>query len=206
MPAEFYKGSDWQDTSGPYVTVPCHEADVWPIADNSISGTKDGIFTAGNVYDGVHPVVALGGITVADGRPLNVTGVVVSAIPGLTIPLGRVIVNIADGMIVKNYVCNILTYNGGAPATFEVAPVPGQPVFVDDTDDLSAGCTLSLSPLNVNGLKNPQAGVLWYCQDEMADAGQGGYNAAATFDSSLPNSLTEQAYCVLLINGFRDLA
>ena len=206
MTTEFTEAPGWQDTSGPYVTIPAHESDVWPIADNSISGTKDSLFDADGSYGGGHPVIALGGRTVADGRPLNITGVVVSAVPGLTTALGRVIVNIADGNIVHNWVANILTYNGGAPATFETAPVPGQPVYVDDGDDLAAGVTLSLSPLNVDGLKNPQAGVLWYCQDEMADQAQGGPNAAATFDGSLANSLVEQDYCILLFNGSRDLA
>jgi len=206
MTTEFYEGSGWQDTSGPYVTVPCHESDVWPIADNSISGTKDSLFDANGAYGGGHPVVAVGGRTAADGRPLNVTGVVVSATPGLTTALGRVIINIANGMIVHNYVANILTYNGGDPATFETAPVVGQPVYVDDGDDLAAGVTLSLSPLNVAGLKNPLAGVLWYCQDEMADSAQGGPNATYSFDTSLANSLVEQAYCILLLNDGRDLA
>lgn len=205
----FTSGPDWQDTSGPYVTIPALEADVWPIDDNSGSGTKDDLFdTVGGrlVYSGGHPVVALGGRTAADGRPLNITGVVVSGTPGSTVALSRVIVNIADGMIVKNWVANILTYAAGAAATFETAPVPGQPVYVDDSDDLGEGTTLSMSPLNDAGVKNPQAGVLWYCQDEMADSGQGGPNVTYTFDTSLANSLVQQEYCVLLFNGSRDLA
>jgi hypothetical protein len=117
-----------------------------------------------------------------------------------------VIVNIAAGNIVHNWVANILTYNGGAPATFETAPVPGQPVYVDDGDDLAAGVTLSLSAINVAGVKNPQAGVLWYCQDEMADAGQGGPRATYTFDTSLLNSLVQQAYCILLTQTSQEVA
>lgn len=202
----FITGPDWQDTSGPYVTVPVHEQDIWPVADNSGSGTKDGIFDANGDYDGVHPVVAIGGRTAADGRPLNLTGVVVSATPGLTTSLGRVVINIADGFIVHQYVANILTYNAGSAATFETAPVVGQPVYVDDSDDLGEGVTLSMSPLNDGDLKNPQAGVLFYCQDEMADSAQGGPNATYSFDTSLANELVEQSYCVLLFNGSRDLA
>jgi len=202
----FYGDVDWQDTSGPYVTVRVHEQDIWPVADNSGSGTKDGIFDANGDYDGVHPVIAIGGRTAADGRPLNITGIVVSAIPGLTTSLGRVIINIADGFIIKNYVANVLTYSGGDANTFEQAPVPGQPVYVDDSDDLGEGVTLSLSPLNDADVKNPQAGVLFYCQDEMADSAQGGPNATYSFDTSLANELVEQVFCVLLFNGSRDLS
>lgn len=202
----FQLGPDWQDTSGPYVTVPVHEKDIWPVADNSGSGTKDSIFDANGDYAGVHPVIAIGGRTAADGRPLNITGIVVSAIPGSTTSLGRVIVNIADGFIVKQWVANVLTYAAGSAATFEQAPVVGQPVYVDDSDDLGEGVTLSMSPLNDADVKNPQAGVLFYCQDEMADSAQGGPNETYSFDTSLANSLVEQEFCVLLFNGSRDLS
>ena len=84
-------------------------------------------------------------------------------------------------MIVRQYVSNILTYSGTVPATFETAPVVGQPVFVDDSQALTAGVTLSMSPLNGHGgLRNPLAGYLWYCQDEMANAEMGGARSAAT--------------------------
>jgi hypothetical protein len=136
-----------------------------------------------------------------------VTGVVVSCnISAAGTATDRVTVNIADGAIVRQYVSNILTYSGGSAYTFETAPVVGQPVYVDDSADLSNGVTLSMSPLNSAGLKNPMAGVLWYCQDEIADGQVGGSRSTATFDTSLPNSETEQIYCVLLINNTRDLA
>lgn len=200
MPSEFYKSTDWQQSSGPEVVVQVHESDVWPIADNSGSTTKDGLFDANGLYDGVHPVVAIGGRTTADGRPENLTGVVVSATPGSTTALGLVRINIADGVIVRQYVANVLTYAAGSPATFETAPVPGQPVYVDDSDDLGEGVTLSMSSLNDGGLANPQAGWLHYCQDEYANYGVGGENATSTFDGTLANELVEQVYCVLLTN------
>jgi len=202
-PATFRDGSDWQQSSGPHTIVQVHESDCWPVDDNSGSGTKD------DLINGRHPVIAIGGRTVALGRPLNVTGVVVSvhnATTGVSAGTDKVQVNIADGVIVRQYVSNILTYNAGAPATFETTPVPGYPVYVDDSGDLSEGVTLSMSPLNEAGLKNPQAGVLWYCQDEYMDSDVGGPNAAATFDTALPNEETEQEFCVLLFNGSRDLA
>jgi hypothetical protein len=200
MPDSFQEGSDWEQGSGPITIVTVHESDCWPVADNSGSGTKDALAA------GLHPVIAIGGRTAADGRPLNVTGVVTSFTAGLTVPLGIVRVNIADGMIVRQYVANVLTYAQGAAATFEQAPVPGQPVYVDDSDDLSEGVTLSMSPLNDADVRNPLAGYLWYCQDELADAGVGGPNAISTFDGTLANSLVEQEYCVLLINAARELA
>ena len=200
MPDTFQEGSNWQQSSEPYTIIQVHEADCWPVDDNSGSGTKD------QLADGLHPVIAIGGRTAADGRPLNVTGVVVSYRAGLTTATGLAQVNIADGAIVRQYVANVLTYSGGSAATFETAPVVGQPVYVDDSDDLSEGVTLSMSPLNDAGVKNPQAGVLFYCQDEYADAMVGGPNTASTFDTSLSNSLVEQEYCVLLLNVSRDLA
>jgi hypothetical protein len=200
MPDEFQQGTDWQQSSGPYVEVDVHESDIWPIADNSGSGTKDAL------ADGLHPVVAIGGRTAADGRPLNLTGVVVSFTPGLTVPTGIARINIADGMIVRQYVANVLTYAAGVPATWETAPVPGQPVYVDDSNDLSEGVTLSMSPLNDADVRNPLAGYLWYCQDEFADAAVGGPRTASTFDGTLLGSLVEQEYCVLLVNNGRELA
>ena len=118
----------------------------------------------------------------------------------------QVRVNVANGMIVRNWVANVLTYAQSAPSTFEQAPVVGQPVYVDDSASLAAGVTLSMSPLNAAGLRNPVAGHLTYCQNEMADDMVGGARAAHTFDDDLSNSLVQQAYCIILSNGWRELA
>lgn len=199
MSAEFY-GHGYQCSSEPLNIIDALESDIWPVADNSGSGTKDAI------GDGLHPVVALGGRTAADGRPLNLTGVVISFTAGLTIATGRVRINIADGACVVNYVANVLTYANNVPATFEQTPVPFQPVYVDDSNDLQEGVTLSMSPLNDTDVANPLAGHLYYCQDELPDAAYGGARTAATFDTSLANELVEQAYCIILSNGWRELA
>jgi hypothetical protein len=201
MPATFYAGTNWQQSSEPHTIIDVQESDCWPVDDRSGSGTKD------KLDEGLHPVIALGGRTAADGRPLNITGVVVSytgAGTGTATDLVRV--NIADGTIVRQYVANVLTYSGGDANTFETAPVPLQPVYVDDSDDLGEGVTLSMSPLNDAGVKNPQAGVLFYCQDEYANSQVGGPNSTSTFDTSLADELVEQEYCVLLFNGSRELA
>jgi hypothetical protein len=199
MPNTFYSGPAWEQSSGPIVNVNVLENDVWPVDDNSISGAKDALF------DGSHPVVAVGGRTVADGRPLNIVGTVMKYYAGLTVSMSRVELNIAHGHIVRQYVANITVYDStGTASTFEQAPIVGQPVFVDDSGGLTAGVTLSMSPLNSAGLANPQAGVLWYCQDEIVDRFAGGARSTPTFDGTLANSLVEQVYCVLISRG-RDL-
>jgi len=201
--AEFY-GLGYETSSAPLTIVDVHESDIWPIADNA-EAAKDAIGL------GLHPVVAIGGRTALDGRPLNVTGVVISFTAGLTVPFGRVAVNIANGYIVKNYVSNIDGYvAGGAANSWEQAPVIGQPVYVDDSTDLGAGCTLSMSPTNDANpaVANPMAGVLWYDQDEYVDVAQGGSVLAAdvVWPLTWAASTYEYLVCVLLINGARDLA
>ena len=52
----------------------------------------------------------------------------------------------------------------------------------------------------------PLAGHLIYCQDEMRNDMVGGARTAATFDTALSNSLVQQVYCVILSNGWRELA
>jgi len=194
MTAEF-QGHPYQQSSEPLTIVDAQESDIWPVADNSGSGTKDAI------GEGLHPIVALGGRTVADGRPLNDVGVVISYTAGLTTATGRVRVNVAKGAQIYNPVANVLTYDAGDPNTFEQAPIPNQPVYVDDSDSLGEGVTLSLSPLNNDDLPNPQAGWLDYAQDELPDSAYGGPRAASTFDNSLADELVQQVYCVRLGSG-----
>ena len=135
------------------------------------------------------------------------TGVVVTCLEGLVEAEDVVQINTADGAIVRQYVHNVLTYSEAVPASWETAPVVGQPVYVDDSAALGAGVTLSMSPFNSTGtLKNPLAGYLWYCQDEYADSTVGGPNVDPTFDGTLAEESVEQEYCVLLINSARDLS
>jgi len=199
MPDTFQDGTNWEQESEPQCNIDFQESNAWPVDDNSGSGTKD------QLDAGLHPIVALGGRTVADGRPLNVTGVVVSFNTSvLGTGTDRGVLNIARGYAVRQYVANVLTYAAGVPATFETAPVPFQPVYVDDSDDLSEGVTCSLSPLNDADVANPLAGWLYYCQDEIADGQVGGARATSTFDTSLADELVEQEYCVMLAGGGRD--
>ena len=190
--ATFNSGATYETSSEPQTVVQVHEADCWPVADNSGSGTKD------ELEDGLHPVVAIGGRTAADGRPSNLVGVVVTVLEGLTEPVDLVQLDVAREKIVLNYVCNVLTYSAGDANTFEQAPVIGQPVYVDDSDDLGEGCTLSMSRLNDADVANPMAGVLWYNQDEYADASVGGPNTSSDWPLTWASSIYEYAVCILL--------
>ncbi len=195
-----FQGHPWQQGSEPYLPAEVQEVDCYPVDDRSGSGTKD------QLADGLHPVVAIGE-QAAPSRPLQRTGVVVTIdVTTAGTATDRVVVNIADGAIVQQYVANVLTYANDVPATFEQTPQVGQPVYVDDSNDLSEGVTLSMSPLNDGDLENPLAGNLWYCQDEIADGGYGGARLASTFDTSLANELVEQSYCVMLTSAMRELA
>lgn len=188
MPEEFYSGTNWEQSSGPIIPRQVHESDVWPV-DNNAAGAKDVL------ADGLHPVVAVGERTAAGGRPALVTGVVITYTPGTTTALGIVNLNIAEGMIVRQYVANIRDYS---PVDYETAPSVGMPVYVDDSATIGAGVTLSMAEEQAAGLLNPQAGVLWYCQDELATSKMGGPRAVSTFDHTLADTLVEQEYCVLL--------
>jgi hypothetical protein len=199
MPNTFFAGSNWEQSSDPCTYITVMDTDCWPVGARSESGTKD------TLAAGKHPVLAIGPMDAASGRPLNLTGVVVTYQAGATAALGQVVLNVANGAIVRQWVNNTLTYAGTHAATWEAAPVVGQPVYVDDSHDLSEGVTLSFSPLNEDALKNPLAGYLWYMQDEYANASVGGPNVASTFDTALLATRVEQEYAILLINTGREL-
>ena len=190
--AEFNSGTDIQDSSGPQCNRKFEEDVIWPIAHNSGSGVKDAL------ADGLHPVVAIGGRTTDDGRPNNITGIVVSynAVSDIAV------VNIASCQIVRNYVSNIYGYDGGNGADdWEDAPIIGQPVYVDDSDDLGEGCTLSMSASNDEGVANPLAGYLMYCQDEYVDYYIGGGQDTEWGPEWSNVASEEHLVCVLLTNA-----
>ena len=188
MGALFQVGSDWQQSLGPELMRQVKLADVWP------EGTpKD------DLSDGDHPVVAVGPATAADGRPNQPVGVVVSyeSVSGI------VVMNFAPGLIVLQDVANVLTYSGSVPNTFETSLNFGRVVYVDDSaGDLGVGTTLSLSPQNDAGLKNPIAGYIWRKQDEIADSGIGGDNTDP-FPITVANSLVETNLAIMLV-GFAN--
>jgi hypothetical protein len=192
MPTEFIHGTDWEQSSGPIISRMVHLVDVWPQGTGAMGeiagGDKD------ILENGMHPAFAIGAKA---NRPNNLVGVVMSYEPAATL----VILNMADKFISRQYVANILTYGQAVPATWAAAYVLGAPVYVDDSEALSPGVTLSLSPENQTPSPNPLFGYIWYCQDDFADHGVGGPNLA----SGLPvtandEELVEALLCVMQVN------
>jgi hypothetical protein len=190
MPDSFYIGTDWQCTSGPLVTRQVSLNDVWPEGDHDSEPDQNDkcILVAG-----MHPALAVG---LKANRPENITGVVVSYNANANL----LVMNFADKFCSKQYVANVLTYSAGDPSTFDQSMSVGDPVYVDDSDGLGEGTTLSRSPRNANGDPNPFFGVLWYCQDEYQDYGVGGPNQSAVWPKALDNELDESLYCVLHVD------
>jgi len=186
--ATWYAGTDWEQSSGPFCNRKFAESDLWPI-DNNALGAKDVL------ADGDHPVVAISSTrTTADGRPQTLTGVVVSYDAVALIA----VVNVAHCVIVRDYVSNIDGYNGAVSNSWEAAPIIGQPVYIDDSADLGAGCTMSMSAANSAGDANPLAGWLMYCQDEYYDRYiSGAGQSAVSFDWDTDED-NEYLVCVLL--------
>jgi len=195
MPDEFYGETDWEGSSGPIIprTVDVSE-DLWPQGTGAMGeidgGDKD------SVADGLHPVLAIGPKA---QRPANLTGVVMT----YNSANDRAVMNLADKVIVKAYVSNILTYSGGASATYDASLAMGEPVYVDDSGPLSAGVTLSRSRLNESTTANPLAGYIWRCQDQYDDSGVGGVDGDV-FPIAIANTTsgTETLLCVMLVNDF----
>jgi hypothetical protein len=186
--AEFYFGTDWESSSGPILSRAFHVADLWPVgldSESDATGDKD------LLADGLHPFVAIGPKAL---RPVNLVGVVMTYHLGTTIAE----VNLAPGFCAKAYVANVLTYNGGNPATFDQSLAIGEPVYVDDSVPLDSGITLSRSPLNDAANGNPRAGYLFYDQDDYADYAVGGPNSAADWPKTVANSLIYTLVTVLL--------
>lgn len=192
MPTDFISGPDWQCSSGPITTRAWDaSADLWPHGAGSEIGGGDKDVLA----DGLHPVLAIG---LKADRPRNLTGVVVT----YNSNNDRAILNMAEKVCVKAYVANVLTYSGGNPYTFDQSMAIDHPVYVDDSDGLTSGVTLSRSPMNSSGSANPLAGYIFYCQDDYDDSGVGGAGANVSYPLTVLNSLVENEYCILLTNDY----
>jgi hypothetical protein len=188
---EFYNDPDWEGSSGPIIarTFDASE-DLWPHgtgAQGEIDGGDKDVLA-----DGLHPVLAIGP---KGNRPRNLTGVVMTYQSNND----RAVMNLADKVVVRQFVSNILTYSGGAGATFDTSLAVGDPVYVDDSGPLSAGVTLSRSPLNESTSSNPLAGYVHRCQDQYDDSGVGGYSGDV-FPMTLANTAVETEVCVMLVN------
>jgi len=188
----FYSGSTWQQSSEPVITRKVHMEDddetalVWPEG-----GTFD------TLGAGEHPVLAIGR---SDNRPMNITGTVISYDSATDIAT----FNIADKHIVRAYVANINAYTQGAASGWQNTIYPGDPVYIDDSDDLSTlntGCTLSFAPRNEDPLNNPLAGYVHWCQDEYDDQGVGGPNTSQGINQPAATDTSEMlTLCVMIVN------
>lgn len=184
----FYSGTNWQSTSGPYLNRNWQDDDLWPHGPDSESdntGDKD------DLADGLHPFLAIGPKAL---RPLNMVGVMVT----YNSATGIAVMNVAPGFCAKSYVANVLTYSNDQPATFDQSLAIGEPVYIDDSNSLDSGITLSRSPLNDDGNGNPLAGYLFYDQDDYPDAGVGGPNLTADWPKACANSLVYTLVTVML--------
>lgn len=190
MPDEFYKGTDWEGSSGPILPRMVAATDLWPHGLHSDGRNAD----KDVLEDGLHPVLALGPET---ARPNNLIGVVMKFTNQYLVTL-----NLADKFIVRNYVANVTVHgdnNGGD--TYAAHYHALDPVYIDDSPCLSDGVTLSLSPLNDNGEANPLAGYIFYCQDEYLDGGIGGPNLSEVFPIAADvANLVEAVLCIMLVN------
>ena len=193
----------WEQSSGPIITRDYHVSDLWPVGAHGdrAGGAKD------LLEDGLHPVVAIGPNTVEGvkaNRPRNLTGVVISVTEdNVTGDLEHIVqVNLADKVVVRNYVANITSYSAGSPV-FTTSVDIGDPVYVDDSPDLSAGVTLSFSPVNDDSDDpNPLAGYIYYCQDELVNFFLGGPNVDAQYPRTVDGTLDEEVYCIMLVNDY----
>lgn len=188
MVDEFYKGTDWQSSSGPIISRQLTTADLWPEGpDSESNGTGD----KDDLADGLHPILAIGPKA---NRPSNMVCSVMTYLADADLAQ----VNIAPGHIVKQYVANVLTYSTGSPNTYDTSLAVGDPVYVDDSDSLDSGVTCSRSPLNDDNAANPLAGYIWYDQNDYADFHVGGPNASAGMPITVAESLVYTKVSVLI--------
>lgn len=189
MPAEFYNFTNWEQTTEPLVTVQFESGMLWPhgLASEIGGGNKDVL------VNGLHPILAVGAKAIRAIE--NLTGVVVTVNDNS----GLVQLAIGKGLIVRNYVANILTYAQGAAATWAANWIVGMPVYIDDSAELTEGVTLSLSPLNSAGSENPLAGWIVPQQDEYKDIQVGGPNAASLYPKAANAGATVEATLAILL-------
>lgn len=183
----FYRSPGWQSTSEPYINRQLATGDIWPegLASETDGGDKDVL------KDGDHQFFAVGAKA---NRPLNEVGITVSH--NATANLLQM--NVAPGFIASAYVANVLTYDQGSAATFATSIAVGDPVFIDDSEDLDPGITLSLSPMNDDGDDNPLVGYIWYDQDDYLDESVGGARASANYPKTVGETLTNTLVTVMI--------
>jgi hypothetical protein len=186
---EFYGETDWQATSGPILSRQfawlngaegvLGVGDLWPVGQISCS---DGATDKDDLDPGLHPFLAIGPKAL---RPLNLVGVVMT----YNVNAGLANLNLAPGFAALTWVCNILGYNSQSHVAnaWDASLDVGEPVYIDDSPEIAAGCTLSRSPANNLQAGNPRAGYTFYDQDDYADFGVGGPNLVDDWPKVLDN-------------------
>jgi hypothetical protein len=191
MPNDFITGTDWEQSSGPIIARMVHLADCWPQgtgAMGEIAGGDKDVLVNGN-----HPAFAVGAKA---NRPNNLVGVVMTYEPAADL----VILNMADKFISRQWVANVLSYGTSVPNAWDAHLELGDPVYIDDSEALSPGCTLSRSPRNQANSANPLFGYIWYCQDDYADEGVGGPNHVKKLPHEGLGTYQEHLLCVMQVN------
>jgi len=191
MPDTFLTGTDWQCSSGPIITRQVITDYLWPEG-----APKD------TVTNGEHPILAIGSTA---SRPLNAVGFVVSYESNTDLCE----MNVAPGFVAKAYVYNITGYQEAGVANAWVATLAfGTPVYIDDDTALTAGATLSLSPVNGAGLENPLAGYVYSDQVQVDQSGIGGRTPTTANTFPLPFEDGESDHhltvCVMLWPSAQD--
>ena len=183
MPDEFYTGTNWEQSSGPLCIRAFQSNELWPaVADGKVA-----------LAAGDHPVLAVGDKST---RPNCLSGVVVTYDAVALIAQ----LNIASGVVVREYVANANSYSGTSPDGWDASIDVGDAVFVDDSPALSAGTTLSFASTGSVGA-NPLAGYVYRCQDEYVDSYISGPNTSDTYPITVAGSTTVYTeLCILLVS------
>lgn len=197
MPEEFWSGTDGQQSSDAAPAEYWEKADLWPVgaASEINGGNKDDlhVVTQNSGLVELHPIVAIGPKA---NRATALTGYVVR-----TESANKILVDTRHGLIRRQYVANVTGYNQttNEPDAWDASLDAGEPVYVDDSDALASGVTLSRSATNCNGDQNPVAGWIHYCQDDYIDTEFGGLHSAAGLPVTAADDETEyKELCIFL--------
>jgi len=197
MPDEFYSGPNWQQSSDAEPVTYFEKADLWPVGAGSEinGGDKDDlhVVTQNSGLVELHPILAVGPKA---NRAVCATGVVVR-----TESANKILFDTRHGRICRQYVANVTGYNETTkdPDAWDASLEAGEPIYVDDSDALADGVTVSRSATNCNGDQNPVAGWIHYCQTDYIDTEFGGTHSTAGLPVTASSTATEyKELCIFL--------
>ena len=114
------------------------------------------------------PVIHKPAAVLSGTNGTQLTGTIINLHAGESIA----VVDIKTNKIYLHQVRNVLTYSGGAEATWGLLNF-GLPVYYDRSSTMPSGVHLSLSPLDENGNANPLFGHIVWKQTEVPEPFQG---------------------------------